>query len=339
MRAQIRQAGHASQRARFRPFLTQSQHEPEKENVENMADARDEINEMPTPPTSQEDLHVTLTQGQPTITHEGQPTTLEPTHDQATHQPMEDFLGLTALDADSSHEDRPIAALMMERHVLQDFMEAMSPETEVREFGTPADIPLHPNPRWTDSMRQVAHVRPRTQELTEAIDENERENAAEEELVQAAKDDHIVNKEPLGDWGQMEGPLAGKWPRFKVNFFSGPRYQTVVNHVCCHHETTVNPTFENFSDSIETYFELEHKNGIKTSTLFTRFSALKKWWEMTGRGNLGHQLPLTSALLKAWDKKDTTNKSSIFNEEHIGKYNILLILHPTTNHYILHTHS
>ncbi|KAJ1380421.1 hypothetical protein B484DRAFT_412055, partial [Ochromonadaceae sp. CCMP2298] len=138
MRAQIRQAGHASQRARFRPFLTQSQGELEKENVENMADAHEEIHEMRTPPPSQEDLHVTLTQGQPTTTHEGQPTTLEPTHDQAIHQPMEDFLGLTALDAGSpteqAHEDRPIAGLVMERQVLQDFMEAMSPETEVCEF-------------------------------------------------------------------------------------------------------------------------------------------------------------------------------------------------------------
>jgi hypothetical protein len=93
MRAQIRQRGHASQRARFRPFLTQSQPLEEKENWENEADV---INEM-TPPTSQEDLHVTLTQAEPTTTHEGQLTTPE-TVDQAIHEPMEDFLGLTGQD-------------------------------------------------------------------------------------------------------------------------------------------------------------------------------------------------------------------------------------------------
>ncbi|KAJ1407849.1 hypothetical protein B484DRAFT_403703 [Ochromonadaceae sp. CCMP2298] len=273
MRAQIRQRGHASQRARFRTFLTQSQLVEEKENWENEADV---INEM-TPPTSQEDLHVTLTQAEPTTTHEGQPTTPEPTVDQATHEPMEDFLGLTGQDGGSphepAHEDRPIAGLMMESQVLRDFMEAMSPETEVREFGTPAD------------------------ELTAAIEESELEDAVAIELEQAALNDLIVSREPVGDWGHMDGPLARDWPRFKVNFFSGPRYQTVVNHCCVHHETThKSPTFENFAESIETYFELEHKTGIKTSTLYTRFSALKKWWEMTGCGKLGRQLPLTSAL-------------------------------------------
>jgi hypothetical protein len=199
---------------------------------------------------------------------------------------------------------------MMESQVRQDFMEVMSPETEVCEFGTPADVQLRPQPGWGAPVRQVPHVRPSNQELTPAIEEIELEDVVAIELEKAALNDLIVSKEPVGDWGHMNGPLARDWPRFKVNFFS--------------HKS---PTFENFAESIETYFEQEHKAGIKTSTLYTRFSALKKWWEMTGRGKLGRQLPLTSALLKVWDKVDTTKKSSIFNEEHIGQYNNRLILH------------
>jgi hypothetical protein len=55
---------------------------------------------------------------------------------------------------------------------------------------------------------------------------------------------------------------------------------------------------------------------LKPTTLRSRFSALKKFWLHTMRGNLSLQAPLVESNLSKWDKVHTTKQSNVFFKAH-----------------------
>jgi hypothetical protein len=124
----------------------------------------------------------------------------------------------------------------------------------------------------------------------------------------------------------LDDPLKHpNWISFLHGFPSGPVYKNRLEsfmeyfNVHCEGET--------MSESARHYLEvhremLNDKNEImyKSSTLQSWFSMLKKFFEVTGRGNLDALEPLIQSHLKKWRKQDTKTKAFAFDEEDLRRF-------------------
>jgi len=135
-------------------------------------------------------------------------------------------------------------------------------------------------------------------------------------------DASVLSMVLLTDWGQMpELPKGAVWRRYLHNFASASKYRSVVDHYLAFHEVQGNCSEETLSENVGNYFEHErsfHKR--KSSTLRSRFSALKKFFLHTARRDIAKEQTLVESNFAKWDKVDTTKQSAVFLKEHYGTY-------------------
>ncbi|KAJ1401497.1 hypothetical protein B484DRAFT_405701 [Ochromonadaceae sp. CCMP2298] len=92
------------------------------------------------------------------------------------------------------------------------------------------------------------------------------------------------------DWGQENA----NWVGFLRNFLSKERYEKIILELYF--------SEDNLIASIISYFDECYDAGLAPTTLRSRFSAVKKFWLHTGRGNLSQMAPLVESNLSKWDK-------------------------------------
>lgn len=75
------------------------------------------------------------------------------------------------------------------------------------------------------------------------------------------------------------------------------------------------------------YFEECHVAGYAPTTLRGRFSALKKFWLHTARGDLSMEATLIESNLGKWDKMHTIKQACVFTKENFGKCVVYFLIY------------
>ncbi|KAJ1423104.1 hypothetical protein B484DRAFT_398788, partial [Ochromonadaceae sp. CCMP2298] len=186
-------------------------------------------------------------------------------------------------------EDRVIADLVMEYNVNEDFRAVVGAD-EVESLIIPG----------TTNTAQVALATFQALINTDALDDDYVTDFAETldnvdtfDLLDAA----VVPLVLLFDWGQRpDSPKGAVWHRLLQGFESAAKYQSVVDHFLAFHEAQDNFCEETLSENVGKYFEHERlSNNRKSSTLRSRFSALKKFFLHTGRGEIAKEQTLVES--------------------------------------------
>ena len=125
-----------------------------------------------------------------------------------------------------------------------------------------------------------------------------------------------------------EDPVEMNWGTTNKNwvgFLSGMNckdvYGKTVNEFLRYHELKLTSYPDDLTsmedkmiDSMTTLWIEQHDAGYAPTTLRSKYSALKKFWLHTGRGDLGKQATLLEANLSKWDKNHTIKQSKIFTK-------------------------
>ncbi|KAJ1440248.1 hypothetical protein B484DRAFT_466912 [Ochromonadaceae sp. CCMP2298] len=130
------------------------------------------------------------------------------------------------------------------------------------------------------------------------------------------------------DWGQE----SANWVGFLRNFLSKERYEKIILELLLYHELQLYFSEDTLIASIISYFDECYDAGLAPTTLRSRFSAVKKFWLHTGRGNLSQMAPLVESNLSKWDKVHTTKQSNVFKKEH---YREFYALHDTSRNLVM----
>jgi hypothetical protein len=181
-------------------------------------------------------------------------------------------------------EDEPIARIIMEEAVKQDFLDYMAADLdELGEQYDPAD-------------------------------------AYEDVEIQL-------------DWGRSEA----NWQGFLEDLACRNRYEKVVDAFLFFHEQQEDCEESTLIKSMIAQFREQHNLGqYAPNTLRSRFSALKKFWLNTGRGDLSALAPLIETNLSKWDKTHCVKQARTFRKEEYGKFDLHYIsLHMNSTNYSL----
>jgi hypothetical protein len=103
-----------------------------------------------------------------------------------------------------------------------------------------------------------------------------------------------------------------------TDFDSAPRYQKFVEHCLVFVENSEDTSEGGMCANVAKYFRHECALGRKTSTLRSRYSALKMFWTHTGRGDLAVLMPTIEDMFSKWQKKDNTIQARTFCKEDYG---------------------
>jgi hypothetical protein len=127
----------------------------------------------------------------------------------------------------------------------------------------------------------------------------------------------------LYNWG-LDNP---NWLSFLVDFPSAARYCKAVGLFFLYVERRM--AAENAPHQAEgkdlirhmiAHFDhLHNEKNIAPTTLRSVFSALKKFWLHTGRGDLSMHAPLVEANLAKWDKRHKLKQAKAFTKDELGK--------------------
>mmetsp|Transcript_17937 Transcript_17937/g.39767 ORF Transcript_17937/g.39767 Transcript_17937/m.39767 type:complete len:295 (+) Transcript_17937:134-1018(+) len=235
-------------------------------------------------------------------------------------------------------EDRAIVDLVMEFQVHEDFRAA------VDEY----EAPLIPA---TTTTAQVALANFEALFNPDSLEDDYVTDFAEaSDIAVDYVDDFHLHDDPIlqpgaaalrgvpeGDWGQRPDSVKGPvWHRYLHKFPSAPKYISVVDHFLCFQEAQDNCCEETLSENVGKYFEHERDvNKRKSSTLRSRFSALKIFFLHTGRREITKEQTLVESNFAKWNKVDTTKQSAVFLKEHYGTYFFLQIqCTPLPTHFI-----
>jgi hypothetical protein len=124
-------------------------------------------------------------------------------------------------------------------------------------------------------------------------------------------------------WG-FDNP---NWLSFLVGFPSAPRYCKVVQLFFLYVEVRmIAESADQQAGDAELirhmigYFDhLHNTKQIAPTTLRSVFSALKKFWLHTGRGDLSALAPLVEANLAKWDKQHRLKQARAFTKDNLSK--------------------
>jgi hypothetical protein len=121
---------------------------------------------------------------------------------------------------------------------------------------------------------------------------------------------------PVVDRGQWSAP---SWLEVMTDFDSAPRYRKFVDHFLVFEESSEDTSEGGMCANVAKYFRRERSLGRKTSTLRSRYSALKMFWTHTSRGDLAVLMPGIDEMFCKWQKKDVTVQARTFTREDYGK--------------------
>jgi hypothetical protein len=117
------------------------------------------------------------------------------------------------------------------------------------------------------------------------------------------------------DWGRD----SASWQGFLHDFYSRTRYEKIVEDYLLFDELQEDCEEDTLLGSMVSYFHESHEGGYAPTTLRSRFSALKKFFLHTGRGNISITVPLIESNLSKWDKAHTVKQARVFKKEDYGR--------------------